>query len=104
MNMNLSEKGATIKFGYFLNEGLASVLNIMESEKSIEVGLCGREGFVGLPLTVGFSTSPAQVVMQVGGSGFRVSSSDLRMILRKCPNLAMELARFSHKKWHSEAS
>jgi CRP-like cAMP-binding protein len=97
VDMNLSEKGATIKFGYFLNEGLASVLNIMESEKSIEVGLCGREGFVGLPLTVGFSTSPAQVVMQVAGSGLRISGSNLRIVLRKCPNLAMGLARFSHE-------
>jgi CRP-like cAMP-binding protein len=97
LGMDLSEKGATIKFGYFLNEGLASVLSVMESEKSVEVGLCGREGFVGLPLTVGFTTSPAQVVMQVAGSGFRISGSDLRIVLRKCPNLAMGLARFSHE-------
>ena len=69
----LSEKGASIKFGYFLNDGLASVLNVMQSEKSIEVGLSGKEGFVGLPLTVGFTTSPAQVVMQIGGSGFKIS-------------------------------
>src|SRR5579859_5413673 len=94
LGLNLSEKGATIKFGYFLNEGLASVLSVMGDEKSIEVGLCGREGFVGLPLTVGYCTSPAQVVMQVAGSGLRISSSNLRIVLRKCPNLVMGLARF----------
>ena len=54
----LSERGVSIKFGYFLNDGLASVLNVMQSDKSIEVGLSGKEGFVGLPLTVGFTTSP----------------------------------------------
>lgn len=94
---SLAEKNVAIKFGYFINEGLASVLSVMESEKSIEVGLCGREGFIGLPLTVGFTSSPAQVVMQIGGSGFRISGSDLRIVLRKCPNLTMGLARFSHE-------
>jgi CRP-like cAMP-binding protein len=49
----LTEKGALIKFAYFLNDGLASVLNVMANEKSIEVGLCGKEGFVGLPFNRG---------------------------------------------------
>jgi CRP-like cAMP-binding protein len=94
---DLSKKGVKIKFGYFLNEGLASVLSVMKSEKSIEVGLCGREGFVGLPLTVGFTTSPAQIVMQIGGSGFKINAAELLTALRQCPNLAMALARFSHE-------
>ena len=97
LGTNLSEKNAIIKFGYFLNDGLASVLNVMKSEKTIEVGLGGREGFIGLPLTVGFKTSPAQVIMQVAGSGFRISAADLVIVLRRCPNLSMALARFSHE-------
>jgi hypothetical protein len=40
----LADKNAAIRFGYFLNDGLASVLNVMKSEKSIEVGLSGKEG------------------------------------------------------------
>ena len=78
MGTTLADKNAAIKFGYFLNDGLASVLSVMKSEKSIEVGLCGREGFVGLPLTVGFTTSPAQVVMQIAGSGFKSMEPTLR--------------------------
>jgi CRP-like cAMP-binding protein len=93
----LAEKGAPIKFGYFLNDGLASILNIMKTKKSIEVGLCGNEGFVGLPLTVGFTTSPAQVVMQIAGSGFRISAADLPLTLLRCPHLTMALSRFSQE-------
>ncbi len=93
----LAEKGAPIKFGYFLNDGLASVLNIMEGGKSIEVGLSGSEGFVGLALTVGFTTSPAQVIMQIGGSGFKISAADLALALRRCPRLAIALSRFSQE-------
>jgi CRP-like cAMP-binding protein len=93
----LAEKGAPIKFGYFLNDGLASVLNIMEGGKSIEVGLSGSEGFVGLALTVGFTTSPAQVIMQIAGSGFKISAADLALALRRCPRLAIALSRFSQE-------
>ena len=68
----LAEKGAPTKFGYFVNAGLASVLHIMANKKTIEVGMCGREGFIGLPLTVGFTTSCAHVLMQVAGNAFRI--------------------------------
>jgi CRP-like cAMP-binding protein len=94
---NLAEKGVKIKFGYFLNGGLASVLSVMKSEKSIEVGLCGNEGFVGLPLTVGFATTPATVVMQIGGAGYKIGAEDLVSALRECPSLAMSLYRFSQE-------
>lgn len=93
----LADKNAAIKFGYFLNDGLASVLSVMKSEKSIEVGLCGREGFIGLPLTVGFTTSPAHVVMQIAGNGFRIDATELATVLRKSPSLSLALARFSHE-------
>jgi hypothetical protein len=39
-----------IKYAYFMNSGVASVLNVMRQGKTIEVGLTGTEGFVGLPL------------------------------------------------------
>jgi CRP-like cAMP-binding protein len=97
LSTKLTEKGALIKFAYFLNDGLASVLNVMANEKSIEVGLCGKEGFVGLPLTVGFTTSPAQVVMQIGGTGFRISATDLAVCLSKCPTLMITLSRFAQE-------
>jgi CRP-like cAMP-binding protein len=97
LGTNLAEKDGAIKFGYFLNDGLASVLSVMETEKRIEVGLCGNEGFVGLPLTVGFATSPAQIVMQIGGSGFKINAAELVIALRQCPRLTLALARFSHE-------
>jgi CRP-like cAMP-binding protein len=91
----INEMGAPIKFCYFINGGLASILSVMTTGKSVEVGLVGKEGFVGLALTAGFTTSPTRAVMQVGGSAFRISAADLRDCLRKCPTLEMALNRFS---------
>jgi CRP-like cAMP-binding protein len=91
----LHEAGQTIMHGHFINSGLASVLNLMKDGKSVEVGLAGKEGFIGLPLIVGLSTSPTRVVAQVGGSAFRIRASDLKQVLRQCPKLQQELNRFA---------
>ncbi len=93
--MLLNEMGEAIQFAYFINTGLASFLNVMADGKSVEVGLAGKEGFTGLPLTVGFDTSPARVVMQVEGTGFRMSAADFKGVLRLAPGLQKSLNRFS---------
>ena len=91
----LIEADQPIKFAYFINHGLASILRVMSDGKSVEVGLSGQEGFVGIPLVAGFATSPTRVIMQVAGSGLRISAKDLAASLRDCPQLARELSRFS---------
>ena len=93
----LNEVAEPIKFAFFLNAGLASILSITADGKSVEVGLCGREGFVGVPLTAGFHSSPTRVIMQVGGSGFRLATKDLLVALRECPQLATGLQRFAQE-------
>jgi CRP-like cAMP-binding protein len=91
----LLEMEQPIKSAYFIQNGLASILNVMSDGKSVEVGLFGKEGFAGIPLCVGFTTSPSQVVMQVMGDGLKLSADDLLELLDVCPNLAKALQRFS---------
>jgi CRP-like cAMP-binding protein len=91
----LNEMDVPIEFGYFINSGLASILNVMSDGKSVEVGLCGFEGFIGLPLIVGFETSPTRTIMQVEGSGFQISARDLKELLPRCPQLEKSLNRYS---------
>jgi len=91
----LHEAGEPIKFAYFIESGLASVLTIMLDGKSVEVGLAGKEGFIGLPLIVGLSTSATRVIMQVGGSAQRINTKDLLKLLPTCPVLAKRLSRYS---------
>lgn len=91
----LHEAGEPMSHGYFINGGLASVLNVMSDGKSVEVGLTGKEGFVGLPLIVGLRTGPTRVVMQVAGSAFRIGASHLAQVLAECSVLGIELNRFT---------
>jgi CRP-like cAMP-binding protein len=92
----LNDTGQLIKYGYFVNSGVASVLNVMSDGKSVETGLIGKEGFIGLPLVVGLETSPTRAVMQIAGTGFSVSARNMRDVLRECPELEKHLHSYSH--------
>ena len=70
----LYEAGETIKSGYFVNSGLMSVLAVQPDGKTVEVGLIGREGFAGLPLIVGYQSSPTRVVTQGDAEAYRCSA------------------------------
>jgi CRP-like cAMP-binding protein len=91
----LHEPGDTLKSAYFCNSGLVSILSVFPDGKSIEVGLIGKEGFVGLPLMAGFRTASTRAVVQGEGSAFRVDDEALMVILRRCPQLERRMQQFS---------
>jgi len=69
----------------------------MNDGKSVEVGLAGWEGFVGMPLAVGFGSSASRAVIQAEGTAFRINADDIRQALPKCPQLMMSLMRYSQE-------
>ncbi len=93
----IHEAGETIKSAYFLNTGLASILAVQSDGKTVEVGLIGNEGFVGLPLLVGYSTSPTRAVTQGEGTAYRCDAETLRQFLRQSPELSQQMNRFAQK-------
>lgn len=90
----LHEPGEPIKFGYFLNSGLASVLTVLTDGKSVEVGLTGKDGFVGLPLIVGYSSSPTRTVIQIDATAFRINPKNLAQVMRQSPGLVNQMQRY----------
>ena len=93
----LVEAGESIKSGYFVNTGLVSVLVVQPDGKSVEVGLIGKEGFVGLPLLVGYHRSPTRLITQGDGTAYRCDAETLRQLLRQCPDLERKLHRFGYR-------
>lgn len=93
----IHESGETIKSGYFVNSGLMSVLAVQPDGKSVEVGLVGREGFVGLPLLVGYHTSPTRIVTQGDGTAYRCDARSLMRMVKQCPELERQLHRFGQR-------
>jgi CRP-like cAMP-binding protein len=97
LNELLHEPGSPIQYCYFPNTAMVSILNVMKDGKSVEVGLAGWEGFVGMPLVVGFRSSASRAVIQAEGTAFRINADDMRQALPKCPQLMMSLMRYSQE-------
>lgn len=93
----LHEPGETIKSGYFVNSGLISVLAVQPDGKSVEVGLIGREGFVGVTLLVGYHSSPTRTITQGDGSAYRCGAETVKALIVQFPKLGRQILRFGQK-------
>ncbi len=90
----LYEQGEKIEHAYFLNAGMISLVVIANDGRSVEVGICGREGVVGMPLAFGFESAPTRAIVQLPGEGLRMSSDALSETLRNCPALRRMIERY----------
>ncbi len=77
-NMGLLEKSHKILYAYFLEEGMASTVMTMHSGVTVEVGVVGRDGVVGISLLFGVDQVPTRTFMQIAGNGFRIKAQHLR--------------------------
>lgn len=93
----LHEAGDPIKSAYFVNTGLESVVAVQPDGRSVEVGLIGREGFVGIPIVAGYRSSPTRVITQGEGTAYRVDVEAFWKVLPSCPQLEKELNRFAQQ-------
>ncbi|WP_159979165.1 MULTISPECIES: Crp/Fnr family transcriptional regulator [unclassified Novosphingobium] len=62
--------------------------------QSIEVGISGRDGVIGMPLVLDSDRSPHRVFMQVGGEGFRIAAEPLQDAIDQSPSLRKLLLRY----------
>jgi CRP-like cAMP-binding protein len=81
---------------YFLEDAIASVVITMENGSTVEVGLIGRDGVVGLPAALGTGRAAHRTFIQLPGHGFSVKAkilrqqSELSSELRRCLQLAIQ--------------
>jgi CRP-like cAMP-binding protein len=73
----LFEPGVPIEHVYFIDQGMISVVSIMENGATIEVGTIGNEGMAGLPRILGVETVSYRHVVQVAGRARRMSVAAL---------------------------
>ena len=73
----LYEQGQKIEHAYFLNSGMISLVVIASDGRSVEVGISGREGVVGLGVVFGFDEAPTRAIVQFPGTGLRIASPTL---------------------------
>jgi CRP-like cAMP-binding protein len=92
-HLSLHEPTQTIEFVYFLNQGMVSQVVVTKDGRTVEVGVVGKEGYVGAGLAVGLSRSSVREIIQIAGDGFQMRGSDLERIMQSAPQLHMILGR-----------
>lgn len=92
----LYESGEPIKHVYFPNEGLISLLVIMEDKTPREVALVGNEGMLGIAVVLGIKTTQTRALIQMPGSAMRMKAQTLRDELNRDGRLQNLLQRYTH--------
>jgi CRP-like cAMP-binding protein len=92
----LYESGDAIEHVYFPNNGLISLLVVMEDETPREIGLIGNEGMLGIAVAQGRRTTPTRALIQMPGSAMRMKAAALRDELKRGGALQKVLQAYAH--------
>jgi len=92
-HLSLHEPTQNIEFVYFPNRGMVSQVVVTKDGRTVEVGVVGKEGYVGAGLAVGLSRSSVREIIQISGDGFRMTGNALERILRSAPQFQVILNR-----------
>ena len=92
----LYEGGEPIRYVYFPNDGLISLLVVMHDETVREIGVIGNEGMLGAAVALGVKTTPTRALIQLPGSAMRMKAGELRDALGRDGVLPDVLRRYSH--------
>lgn len=78
----LWEPGQVLQLAYFPTSGVISLAMTLDNQSQIGLGLIGREGMVGAPLSLGIHTTTMRTVVQIAGSAQMISAAQLQQELR----------------------
>ena len=81
-------------YAYFLEEGLASVVLPMKEGRTVEVGVIGIDGVVGLPVLLGAGRMPGETFIQVEASGYRIKAQRLKEEFERPGELRRHLQKY----------
>lgn len=87
---------APISDVYFPNSGIVSLLAGLNERTTLEVGLVGNEGMVGLGAFLGVNSSVNRAVVQGAGSAMKMKASSLRKQCKDGGIFAQLMQRYAH--------
>lgn len=91
----LARAGTPIDTVWFPEGAIAGVLDAMEGDHRLAIGLVGQEGFVGWPLLLGDDIWPQDMVMRAeDGDALRLSGAVLTAAAARSDTLRQTLLRF----------
>ena len=92
----LYEPEGRIHHVYFPVDSLVSLLTAVDKTRTLEVGMVGNEGMVGMPMALGFGISAVRALVQGSGTAMRMTAKRFRREFSKNPLLQRALFRYTH--------
>jgi CRP-like cAMP-binding protein len=81
---------------YFPTDGYISLVARIDGSSSLEVGLVGNEGMLGIPVTLGVNISGLRAVVQGAGSALRINAASFRREVKDGAALQRALNRYHY--------
>jgi CRP-like cAMP-binding protein len=92
----LYEPGDKVRYAYFLEGGMVSLLSTTLNGRSVEVGMIGNEGMAGTPIIFGVSQGPYRIMVQLQGTAMRIRGEALRAEFKRGGRLHDLLLCYAH--------
>lgn len=95
-NESIYEVGSVIRYAYFPESGIISLLSSVAEGSTIEVGIVGDEGVTGSTVFLGVETSSTSAVVQGSGFAMRMKASDFRKYATEDSAFRSIMLRYIH--------
>ncbi len=90
------EPQGRIEYVYFPINCLVSLLTAVDERRTLEIGMVGNEGMVGMPMVLGINVSAVQALVQGAGIALRMPAARFREEFKKNVPLQNALFRYNH--------
>jgi CRP-like cAMP-binding protein len=94
VRQNIYLPDETIRWVYFVEAGMISVVSKMSGGRSIEVGTVGREGMAGAVLLLGADAVPYHHYVQLPGHGYRMDADAIKEAAERNVELRDRILRY----------
>lgn len=99
----LNEPGKLVRHVYFPTNSFISLVAPIDSQTSMEVGMVGHEGMVGLNLALGVKFSLLRAIVQGAGTALRMDTVQFLQIFEKNTALQQKLRAYAYVRMNQLA-
>lgn len=92
----LYEPAGQIGHVYFPVNCLVSLLTEVDQNRTLEVGMVGNEGMVGMPMVLGIGISAVRALVQGSGTALRMTAARFRTEFKQNLSLQRALFHYTH--------
>jgi CRP-like cAMP-binding protein len=85
----------SIEYVYFPESAVVAMMDTMENGATVEVGIIGHEGMVGINMFLGHQVTPDQGIVQIPGTAMRMTADDFCRDIRFGSPLQRLLLRYT---------